>query len=162
MINPCMVHNNKRMAKGSYSLCNNNAWPLSQVLWLLPAHPTTLTCPPIKLRWEVSVASICALVRYGLLNATHSGLLAYYRCQLQLPYKSCRTCLPNHMGSISCYIMPLVINSLKGGDTHARARAHTHTHTHTRTNANTNIHTDFPGKAILRNHACTNHRLVCV
>ena len=33
-----------------------------------------------------------------------------------MPYKSCRTCSTNHMGSISCHIMPLVINSL-GVDT---------------------------------------------
>jgi len=33
-----------------------------------------------------------------------------------------KTCLTNHKGSISHHIMPLVINSLRGG--------HTHTHTH--------------------------------
>ena len=32
-------------------------------------------------------------------------------------YNSCRTCLSDHMRSISCHIMPLVINSL-GVDTH--------------------------------------------
>jgi len=35
-----------------------------------------------------------------------------------------KTCLTNHKGSISHYIMPLVINSPGGGHTH------THTHTH--------------------------------
>ena len=34
---------------------------------------------------------------------------------MQLPYKSYRTGLTNHMGS---YIMPLVNNSLRGGHTH--------------------------------------------
>ena len=42
------------------------------------------------------------------------------------------------MGSISCHIMPLVINSL-GADTH------THKHTHT--------HTDIHTETILRNQA---------
>ena len=37
--------------------------------------------------------------------------------QLQLPYNDYRTCLTNPMGSISCHIMPLVINSLGGGHT---------------------------------------------
>ena len=42
---------------------------------------------------------------------------------IQLPYKSCRTCLINHMGFISYQITPLVINNLGGG--------HTHSHMHT-------------------------------
>jgi len=40
---------------------------------------------------------------------------------LQLPYKrkgKPKTCLTNHKGSISHPIIPLVINSLEGGDTH--------------------------------------------
>jgi len=36
-----------------------------------------------------------------------------------------KTCLTNHIGFISHHITPLVINILRGGDTH------THTHTHT-------------------------------
>ena len=38
------------------------------------------------------------------------------------------------MGSISCHITPLIINSLGAGThthTHTHTRAHTHTHTHT-------------------------------
>ena len=38
--------------------------------------------------------------------------------------------LTNHMGFISCLIMPLVINSL-GADTHTHTHTQTHTHTHT-------------------------------
>ena len=34
-----------------------------------------------------------------------------------MPYNSCRTCLTNHIGSISCHIIPLVITSLGGRDT---------------------------------------------
>ena len=60
---------------------------------------------------------------------------AHYRYQLKMPYKSHRTYLTNHMGSISHHIMPLVINSLGGG--------HTHTHAYIRT------------ETILRNQACT-------
>ena len=41
--------------------------------------------------------------------------------------------------SYGVHIMPLVINSLRGGDTH------THTHTH--------IHTDIHTESILRNQA---------
>ena len=48
---------------------------------------------------------------YGCLRHTH------YQYWLQLPYKSLRIYLTNHMGSISCHITPLVINSL-GADTH--------------------------------------------
>ena len=50
------------------------------------------------------------------------------------------------MGSILCYIMPLVINSLSGGDTHANTRKHTHTHIHTHTQTHTHTKT----------HTCTN------
>ena len=51
-----------------------------------------------------------------------------------LPYSSCRTCLTNCMGSISCHIMPLVISSLGG--------RHAHTHT------------DVCTETTLRNQAC--------
>ena len=44
---------------------------------------------------------------------------------LQLPYNSCRTCLTNHMGFISHHIMPLVINSFRGGHTHTDVRTET-------------------------------------
>ena len=46
-----------------------------------------------------------------------------------MPYNSCRTCLTYHMLSISCHIMPLVINSPRGG------YSHTHKHTHIQTSA---------------------------
>ena len=52
---------------------------------------------------------------------------AHYQHQLQLPYKSCRTCLTKHV-STWCRIMPLVINSLRNGHT-----TQTHTHTDVRT-----------------------------
>ena len=58
---------------------------------------------------------------------------AHYRYQPQLPYKSHRTYLTNHMRSISRHITPLVINSLGGGHTHTRKHTHTHTHTHIQT-----------------------------
>ena len=44
----------------------------------------------------------------------------------ELPYNSCRTCLTNCMGSISCYITPLVINSLGGRDTYKHTYRHLH------------------------------------
>ena len=37
------------------------------------------------------------------------------------------TCLTNHTGSIAHHIKPLVINALRGWDTHTHAHAHTHT-----------------------------------
>ena len=37
------------------------------------------------------------------------------------------------MGSISSHIMPLVINTLRGGDTHTQTHTHKHTQTHTQT-----------------------------
>ena len=58
------------------------------------------------------------------------------RYRLQLPYKSHRTYLTNHMGSISHHIMPLVINSLGGRHT----RKHTHANTHMQTHTHTDIH----------------------
>ena len=39
--------------------------------------------------------------------------------KLQLPCKSCRTCLTSHTSSISHCIMPLVINNLLGRYTYA-------------------------------------------
>ena len=45
------------------------------------------------------------------------------------------------MGSISCYITPLVINSLGGGYTHIHTHTHTHTHIHTHTRKHTHTHT---------------------
>ena len=54
-----------------------------------------------------------------------------------MSYKSHRTYLINHVGSISHHITPLVIKSLEGG--------HTHKHTHT--------HTDVHTETILRNQA---------
>ena len=52
---------------------------------------------------------------------------------------SYRTCLTNHMGSISCQITPLVINSL--GWTHIHTHACTHTHVRTHAHAHTHTHT---------------------
>ena len=56
-------------------------------------------------------------------------------------------CLTNHMGSISRYVTPLVINSLRGRCTH------THTHTHTHTQTNTHNDTDICRETILWNQA---------
>ena len=44
--------------------------------------------------------------------------------QLQLPYKSHRTYLTNHMGSLSHHITALAINSLRGGHTHKHTCIH--------------------------------------
>ena len=43
---------------------------------------------------------------------------AHQRYQLQVICNSCRTCLTNHMGSMSHHITILVINSLRTGQTH--------------------------------------------
>ena len=51
------------------------------------------------------------------------------------------------MESISCHIMPLVINSLGGGHTHT----HTHTQTQTQTQTQTHTHNDDPHRINLRN-----------
>ena len=58
---------------------------------------------------------------YGCLHHAH------YRCRPQLPYKSHRTYLTNHIGSISHHITPLVIHSLRGGHTHTDAYRHSRT-----------------------------------
>ena len=50
------------------------------------------------------------------------------RYRPQLPYKSRRTYLTNHVESISRHIMLLVINSLGGGHTHTHAHKHTCIH----------------------------------
>ena len=55
------------------------------------------------------------------------------------------------MGFTSCHIMPTVINSLRGGDTHTRTHTCTHAPTHTQT------HTDVHTKTILRNQALAGH-----
>ena len=57
---------------------------------------------------------------------------------------SCRICLTNHMGSISCHITPLVINSLG-----ANTQTHKHAYTHIQTSAQ---------KHILRKQASARHR----
>ena len=73
-----------------------------------------------------------------LVSTTHTSSKATpindnnYSCHI---HNSCRTCLTNHMGSISRHIMPLVINSLGGGHTHI------------------NTHTDIRTETILRNQA---------
>ena len=52
---------------------------------------------------------------------------------IQLQYKSRRTCLTNYIGSISCHITLPVINNFGGGHTHTHTRMHTHTQTFTHT-----------------------------
>ena len=56
------------------------------------------------------------------------------------------------MGSISCHITPIVINSLGGGHTHTHKYTHTHTHTHAHTHTNT--YTEVRIETILKNEAC--------
>ena len=63
-------------------------------------------------------------------NAYRCLCHAHYHYRPQLPYKSHKTYLTNHMESISCHIMPLVINNLRA-DTHANIHTHTHTCKHT-------------------------------
>ena len=67
------------------------------------------------------------------------------------------------MGTISCHIMPLVINSLAvehtcthtHTETQTQTDTYTHVHTHTYTHACTDVHTE----TILRNQARTGLRL---
>ena len=73
---------------------------------------------------------------------------ANYSCHIA---NSCRTCLTNHMGCISCCITPLDINSLEGGHTQTHTCMHTLTHTsNTHTYTYTHILTIHKG-SILRN-----------
>ena len=58
------------------------------------------------------------------------------------------------MGSISHYIMPLVINSLGGRHTHMQTHTHMHTHRRKHTQAYRRSWTE----AILRNPVCTGLR----
>ena len=70
-------------------------------------------------------------------------------------HKGCRTYLANHMGLISCHIMPLVIYSLGGIRTCTKTHAHTHTHTHTYTHTHTQTYIPTSHtESILRNQAC--------
>ena len=86
-----------------------------------------------------------------LVSTTHTNSKAMpinyndYGC-----HNSCRTCLTNRMESISCHIMPLVINSLRRGHTDTLAlsplslsHARTHTHTHTHTILTNQVHTSL-------------------
>ena len=66
---------------------------------------------------------------------------------------SYRACLTNRMGSISRHIMPLVINSLRGGHTHT----HTHKHTHTHTDDPHKINFKKPGACSLRMPGLIRH-----
>ena len=54
------------------------------------------------------------------------------------------------MGSISCYITPLVINSLEGGHPHT----HKHTHTYRRLHRNKYKMADVPGLKKGRQGGC--------
>ena len=55
--------------------------------------------------------------------------------------ESCRAYLTYYTGSISHYITKLVINTLRGGNTHMHTNTHTRAHTHTRTRTHTHTHT---------------------
>ena len=103
------------------------------------------------------------------LHSTSLLLLGYsfhnaYQCQgqthqwywLQLPYNSFRTCLTNHVWSISCHIMPLVINGLGHGQTHTQTHVQTRTHTHIHTYTYRHLI-----ETILRNQAHASHTPVC-
>ena len=48
--------------------------------------------------------------------------------------------ITNHTGSISHHILPLVINALGGGHTHAHRHTHTDTHTYTHAHTFTRTH----------------------
>ena len=73
---------------------------------------------------EVTAYTVLA---YSYWTSFHDAYIClrhiHYRYRLQLPYKSHRTYLTNHMGSISHHITPLVINSLGGGHTHIQTFA---------------------------------------
>ena len=84
------------------------------------------------LQWSNGLYSAITYSYWASFHDTYMCLRhAHYWYQLQLPYKSHRTYLTNHMGSISHHIMPLVINSLGGGHTHMQTHTHTQTHIHT-------------------------------
>ena len=54
---------------------------------------------------------------------------AHYQYRPQLPNKGYRTHVTNHIGSISCHIIPLVIHSVGGGHTHTHTIKHTYIQT---------------------------------
>ena len=56
----------------------------------------------------------------------------------------------------SHHIMPLVINSLGGGDTHIHTRTDTHTHTNTHTCTQIHTYRDVSTETILRNQVCSH------
>ena len=65
------------------------------------------------------------------------GCLTNTEYWLQLSYKSWRTCITDYMGSISCHIMPLVIDSFS-----VDTQTHIHTDTYTQIYTYIYIYTD--------------------
>ena len=60
-----------------------------------------------------------------------------YSCHIKAVY---RTCLTNHIGSISHHITLLIITSLRDGHTHTCTHIDTHTHTQTHIHTHTHKH----------------------
>ena len=87
---------------------------------------------------------VCTVLAYSYWASFHNayGCLhhAHYRYQIQLPYKSHRTYLTNHKGSILHYITPLVINSLEGGHIHTYTCMHTDRHLRTEAIPRNQVH----------------------
>ena len=93
-----------------------------------PHPPSKLNCSVLLLnysclnwllQWSNSLYSTALAYSYqaNFHNAYRCLRHAHYWYQPQLPYKSHRTYLTNHMEYISYHITPLVINSLGSGHT---------------------------------------------
>ena len=85
----------------------------------LRVHRTTkkpLKTPNLLLQKGRNQAQEPKSHRCHLLNKSEKNNVATRR--QQLPYNTCKTYLTNYMESISYHIMPLVVNSLRMGNTH--------------------------------------------
>ena len=60
---------------------------------------------------------------------------------IQLPYKSCRTCITNHMGPHHAISLLLVINSLGADTTQIQTHMHMHNDVTDKTNLRDQVHT---------------------
>ena len=95
----------------------------------------------------------CQFTLIGLVSTMYINAKAIpinntdYNCHKTL-FNSCRTCITNHLGSISPHIMPPVINSIGGRHTHANTHIY--------------IHTDVRTETILRNQVHAGLQPVCV
>ena len=86
---------------------------------------------------------------------------AHYRYRLQLPYKSHKIYLTNHMGSISRHITPLVIQSLGGRQTHTHINMQTFVDVPacSQRTPGLTIHKNY---ALWIYYALNNHYLLCI